>query len=339
MTELVPLIIRSEEDAWAALEAALRGDVLADVRELRFEGWPSLDLNVKGRDWHSTVPTRVMPALLDVQKDLHRAYASIRYDEPNLRRLRSEERDALEVVVKVKEGSSAFNADLWEQLTELGKAAVTRMNGTEATIAVIGVALIIAAPVMWKAWLSSRVEEKQIAADLERDQAELAARVQLSQHEQARMEIMARAMQAQPVVQAAQEDAQATANTLLKATRAGDTLSRGGVQIAAHEAHVLAQPERERAKDIELHGVFRILGNRTDQGAGFRITVQREGDVDSFQADVPMELAHDQKQIIQQAEWNKGQVLLWIEAERLRGSILRAEVTKAAEVVAHPAVV
>lgn len=329
MTPAPPIIIRSEEEAWAALEAALDGR-LQDVQHVQFDGWPQFKLDVRGHDWHSTVPTRIMPALLDVQRDLHRAYTSLRYDEANLRRLRNEERDTLEVVVKVEKGSSAFSADLWDQLTELAKVAIGRMNGTEATITVLGVALAIAAPVMWKAWLHSRVKEKQIAANLERERADLASRVEMSKLEQDRLALMARVLAAHPVVQAVQEDANATANQLLKASRPGDVLERGGVQLAAHEAQALVQPERERAKELELQGVFRILGNRTDQGDGFRITVQRDGDDESFNAHVPMALAHDQKALIQRAEWSKGRVSLWIAAERLRETIVRAEVTKAA---------
>lgn len=328
MSAAAPLIIRSEAEAWAALEAALNEGAFGDVRELRFEGWPTFTLDMKGRDWDSTVPTRIMPALLDVQRDLHRAYTRLRYDDPSLRRLRNEEREALEVVVKVEKGSSAFSADLWDQLTELGKAAIARMDGTQATISVLFVALMISANVGWKAWLNARVKEKQIDADNDREKADLAARVELSKLETERMEVMAKAIAASHVARETQEDVQATASQLLKATRAGDKLDRGGVVIQAHEAHELAQTERERAQEAELRGVFRILGNRTDVDSGFRITVQ-DDDGDVFRVDVPMALAHEQKQLIQQAEWGKGRVTLWIEAERLRGSIVRAEVTRA----------
>lgn len=322
------LVIRSEEEAWAALDSALNdADALRNT-QLSFEGWPSFKLDMSGRDWHSTVPTRIMPALLEVQRDLHRAYVSLRYNEPNLSRLRAEERDALEVVVKVDEGSSAFDAELWDQLTVLAQAALTRMNGTETVIAVIGVGLLITSPVMWKAWLSARVKEKEINAELETNKAELVARVELSAQETARLELMARAAQVQPTVHAAQEDAQATANQLLKTTRPGDTLERAGVPISTATAHALAQPERERAKEVQIQGVFSILGNRTDKGDGFRITVRGE-DGRVFNTDVPLGLPYDQQQVIQRAEWSKGRVNLWVEADELRGAIQRAVVVRA----------
>lgn len=324
MTEVdkVPeLIIRNEEEAWQALEKAISGDVFPNGMRLRFEGWPSFELNIKGKDWHSTVPTRVMPALLDVQRDLNRAYASIQYDEPNLRRLREEERDDLEIVVEVKKGSSDYNADLWEQFTRLAEAAVTRMNGTEAVIAVIGVALTIMAPVMFKAWLNARSKEKDASI-----------RVELSREETERMRIITAAMQRQPIIAVAREDAEATSNKLLKANKPGDTMEIAGVSVTSEEARELVQPERERAQTVEIDGVFSILGNRTDKGDGFRVTLRRDSDQLTFNADVPIELDHAQQQIIQNAEWSKSKVRLSVEAEMLRESITRAVVVQAATI-------
>lgn len=317
--EFPELVIRSEQDAWEALEHAISGGRFpADLR-IRFDGWPTFELNIKGKDWHSTVPTRVMPALLDVQRDLHRAFANIQYNEPNLRRLREEERDDLEIVVKVNEGSSEYNADLWEQFTRLAEAAVTRMNGTEAVIAVIGVALTIMAPVMFKVWLNARGKEKDSSV-----------RVELSKEETERVRIITAAMKQQPIIAVARDDAEATSNKLLKATKPGDEVGIAGVQISAEQAQQIVQPERARSEELQLDGLFSILGNRTDKGKGFRITVRRDTDQLTLNADVPIELAYDQQQIIQNAEWSKMKVRLWIEAEILRDSITRAVITKAA---------
>ena len=316
------LVIRSEEDAWQVLEKAVNGEEFPDNLLLRFDGWPSFKLDVSGRDWHSTVPTRVMPSLLEVQKDINRAYAHIRYDDFNLRRLKEEERDDLEVVVKVKEGSSVFDADLWNQFSRMAEAAVVRMSGDQIVISVLGVALTIMAPVMFKAWLASREKDR-----------EEETRVQLSKEETQRLQVMAEAMRQHPPLEVVRDDAVATTNKLLKVARPGDNIEMKGVQIPAEEAQELAQPERERAKEIELEGDFRVLGNRTDKGAGFRVTVQRIADGLTVSADVLAELAWDQKEAIQQAEWSKTAVHLEIRAEMLRETFSRAVVlsAKAAE--------
>jgi hypothetical protein len=93
------LVIKSEDDAWKALKHATSGPGYPKNLNVVFDGWPVFKLDFKGKDWDSTVPTRVMAPLLDVQRDINRAYASVRYNDFNLRRLTNEERDELELVV------------------------------------------------------------------------------------------------------------------------------------------------------------------------------------------------------------------------------------------------
>jgi hypothetical protein len=102
------------------------------------------------------------------------------------------------------------------------------------------------------------------------------------------------------------------------------------------EVSVLVQPERERAEDIFIDGVFSVLGNRTDKSDGFRITVRRLSDQLTLNADVPLDLPHEQRQIIQKAEWTKGRVRLSITASLLRETISQAIVGSAEEVVDTP---
>lgn len=312
-----PRIIRSEEDAWQALKEALSSDDGSSAPEIVFEGWPKWAMDAKGRDWHSTVPTRIMPPLLEVQKDINRAFAQAQYGEFNLRRLREEERELLELVVRVDEGSSLFSADISAQLNRIANAVFGRMNGAQATIAVLGIALAIAAPVTYKAWLHERQVEKQ-----------LTNRVELSKQETERLRVFAQAMEREPTVGASRDDAIETANKMLKATRPGDTMAMRGVAVDAEQAREIVQPEQERATEIELHGRFRIIGNRTDKGSGFRITV-RSDDGTEFRADVPEELAYDAKQAIKDAEWGKHPVTLVIDAERLHDKIQGATVVSA----------
>jgi hypothetical protein len=328
------LVIRSEADAWAVLEAAVSGETSLDAAHLRFEGWPVWSLDAKGHDWQSTVPTRIMPPLLDVQKDINRAFAGIRYGDANLRRLRDDERDELEVVVKVEKGSSLFTADLSDQLIKIAEAAIGRMNGVEALIAVLSIGLMITSPVMYKAWLNHRIKEKELQSRAELDSKNIEARIQQSQEETRRMEIMRDAMTRQPALRSVEADVQITANRFLKATRPGDRFETKGVPVTAEEAHEIAQPEREHSRVLDIQGDFAIIGNRTDKGDGFRITVRRQSDQLQFVADVMGDLPPNDKQAIQDAEWTKSLVTLSIEAEMLREKISRASVISAKPVKA-----
>jgi len=317
------LFIRNEDDAWRVLQHALKHE--ADFPEdfdIVFDGWPSYDLNIKGKDWHSTVPTRVMGPLLEVQKDLHRAYTSICYRSSNLKKLTDEDRDKLELVVEVKEGSSDYEAELWNQLGEIAKAAVGKMTGTEIIITVVSLGLIITGGSIAKHWISTRLKEKESDSQID-----------LSKQETERVRVITEAMSRQPVIAEIRENSFITQSKILKVMKPGDSITTSGVTLSSEEAREVAQTERAVSEDVDIRGVFRVTANDATRGSGFRIKVERVSDGLKLTADVPMELDADQKALIQKAEWSKGMVFvsLHITGSQLRGNINDAVVYSASE--------
>jgi len=307
--------IRSSDDAWALLRHALEGGELPERLELVFDGWPQFDLKVKGKDWYGTVPTRVMAPLLDVQRDLHRVYANICYGSPNLRKLRDEDRDLLELVVKVDEGSSEYKAPLWQQLNELAKKAIEKMDSRDVAITVLGIAVVVGGVEINKAWVAQRQEATQA------DQT-----VQMSREETERLKIFADAVKEKPVLAEARADFESTQNRLLKTVKPGDTVRAKGIELRGDQVMEITHEERAHAEDTHITGTFRVLANDASKGAGFRIRVARISDGLTFSADVPLELDADQKRLIQRAEWSKGAVMVKLDvtASTLRGKIANA---------------
>lgn len=316
------LVITSEDEAWAVLKRATSGEGFPDDVEIEFKNWPVFKMDIKGRDWNSSVPTRVMAPLIEVQKDINRAFASVKYNEFNLRRLKDEERDELEIVVKVQKGSSIFDAELWKQFSHIAEAAIGRMDGNQIVISVLGIALAITAPVMYKAWLNSRLKEKEIEASVE-----------LSKQDIEKWRIFKEAIEVRPQLQIVKDDTQATHNRLLKAIKPGDSVSMKGIDLRSDEVAGIIQPERDHAEDVHLDGIFIILGNRTDKSDGFRITIMRVTDRLTFNAEVPLELPYEQQQIIQKAEWSKSKIQLSVSASSLHNTIIQATVSSAKEFV------
>jgi hypothetical protein len=317
----ITLYIRSEDEAWLVLKHAIEhGSDFPENFDIVFDGWPSFDLNIKGKDWHSTVPTRVMVPLLEVQKDLHRAYTSICYGSGSLNRLTVEDREKLELVIEVKEGSSEYDADLWKQLGAIAEAAVGKMTGTEIIITVVSLGLIITGGAVAKHWISTRLKEKESDNQIE-----------LSKQESERVRVITEAMSRQPVIAEIKENSIITQSKLLKVMKPGDRITTAGVTLSSEEAREIAQTERAVSEDIDIRGVFRVLANDASKGAGFRIKVQRVSDGLLLSADVPIELDIDQRNLIQKAEWSKGTELvsLYITGSMLRGNINNAAVYSA----------
>lgn len=316
----IVLKITSADQAWALFKFATEAKQLPENIQIIFEGWPTFEMKVKGKDWDSTVPTRVMGPLLEIQKDLNRAYTQICYGTDNLRKLKEDERDLLEIVVRVEKGSSDFQANLANQLTELGKAAVGKMSGKEIVTAVLGIALVYGGVEINKAWVAQR----QAAVQSEQT-------VKLSAQETERLKIFAQAVSAAPVLAEVKADREDSQNRVLKSLHPTDSIALPGVQLKGAEAAEITHQDRARATDVDISGTFRVLANDASKSSGFRIKVERISDRRLISADVPLELPDDQKALIQKAEWSKGTILvnLKISASELRDKISNATVYSA----------
>src|SRR3546814_10268998 len=101
--EIAKLNVQNEDEAWALLERTIKeaGDQNVQVN---FDTWPEFKLTLKGEDFRGTVPTRVMPPILELQKNIYRAYCQAKYNTDDIRCLKNEERAQLELIVEVHPG-------------------------------------------------------------------------------------------------------------------------------------------------------------------------------------------------------------------------------------------
>jgi len=311
------IVIQSAEDAWQLLQDIDAGREFSPSLELRFEGWPIFEMRLQGKDWDSTVPTRVMDPLLDVQRDIYRTLMLIRHGKANLRHLTREDKDSLELIVRVGQGSSNYKALLDAVFNKLVKEAIEKMEPKHLVQTVIGVALIFGAREINKEWVSTRQEA--IRAE---------QTVELSRQESERLKIFAQAARQAPIVMETQKDHEASKSRLLKVAKPNDTIFLPGVQLQGYEAAELVQTERSRSEDIDIHGIFRVLSNDVSDGASFQIKVARLSDGLTFVAKVPPDLEAAKKSLIQEAEWSLGKqvIELHVSASILHDSIHDAQV-------------
>lgn len=121
--ELPNIIIKSEEDAYEVLSNALAGTI-QPFGTVIFDGWPTLNLNVKGRKFHQSLTPTVMRGLLEFQKGIYQSFAAAKYNYPSKRLSESEKKD-LEIRVDVHEGSS----DLDINFNEIALKLVEQLGG------------------------------------------------------------------------------------------------------------------------------------------------------------------------------------------------------------------
>lgn len=142
LSEVKEITITSEEQAIALLESALRGEISEDETVvIKFDGWPTFNLEVEGERYHSTVTTPLIKGLLEYQQALNRLFADTVYAR-GARALTEEDRANLELTFRVDEGCSDIEATLQETMNRLGEKMIEKMTGGQLVITVLGLALV-----------------------------------------------------------------------------------------------------------------------------------------------------------------------------------------------------
>lgn len=258
------LIISNDTVAWEYIKSALEGHYDDEVVELKFEDWPNFSINVTGQRYNSTVTTSMMRSLVELQVHLHRVYAEIIYGK-SARSLTLDERNALEIVYKVKEGSSDVSGSFGGFFTELGKGAMDKMTGAQVVMVVAGVAALIAGTSMYG---------QHLAADAASKRAD-------HQHE-INMELL----KAQPRLQEIHNEQQATYLNILKSVLDADTVVLDRAEYNSEQLAELAKQEKvlinsERVDDQYLVTSLKL---RDD---GYRIDLVNNSTKAALSADLP----------------------------------------------------
>lgn len=313
------LELSSEDQAWTLLDSLVDGEEIDKGVILVFKNWPVLELHFEGRDFDSSIPARLMPAILDIQKEIFRTYAFIAYGEANVRRLTDIERANLELVVRVGDGSSDLRAKAEEIFNRLVQGAITKMEARHYMVLLISAGLMYSSNVMWKDWLNHQAEVKGKEM-----------RVELSEQETKRLELIAKATEGNGPARDFQDGLNESRNRMLRSMQDADKLQAGSFKIDGKTAKALSHAPHQHSRELRIDGTFRVLSVDASDIEGFRIKVRREEDGLEFYALIPdAHLSMAQEAIIQEAEWQKRPVALAINARELRGQITTATVMKA----------
>lgn len=102
---------------------------------------PAIRIHLKGEKFNSSITTGLMKAILHLQDSVYRNYSLYAYG--CMTRLSAEEREALEMCVKIEQGSSIVDIIINPIVNEVGKRVKKMTNkqfvATAATIAILGI--------------------------------------------------------------------------------------------------------------------------------------------------------------------------------------------------------
>jgi hypothetical protein len=206
------------------------------------------------------------------------------------------------------------------------------MDGTELVITVLGLALIIAGVVSFRAWLNQKTEQRKIESDdedtklwLENYQAQL-------EHDTRRFDALVAAMHRQPVLGEVDAAVDVARTKIVKAVgeeHGGKVL---GVHLAPEFASEITTQKRQQSTEIRLVGVYRVAKVDTTVPDGFRVTLTDEKTGDEISASlIDALISAEHRDIIQKAEWKKQPIFVEMHARRLRHRIVDAVIVSVHE--------
>ena len=308
------IVIKTEGEAFAALQRAL-DDKVPIGTIVEFEGWPVFKLRISGEDFHGSIPTRIMPSILELQKEIHRVYCRSKYNTENTRVLRQDEKEMLELVVEIKTGSTEFVTELSDALNEIIKNS--NMNGEQALILLVSISAMLVGGLAWKNWLAHK--EREHGQDVS---------VQLSQEETKRLEIVSQAKAREPSIEQNHQAIETFRSNLSKKLKPEDSISVDQQEIVTGErASEIVNAPRELAQEVRIDDEFIINEVKFPKvyGGKYRFSVTRTADRKQLMVDAHTDvLSAEQISVLKDGGFGVKSVLMEINARSLRGHISAA---------------
>lgn len=290
--------------------------------QLRFDGWPILAANVKGEQFNSSMPTSVMQGFLALQKELNRSYTVVKFGEQRSPNLSREERDALELSVKVDKGSSDFVTINTPSIFDAIANTLTNMDSAHAATVLIVAALSYFGSGAVRSWLNARKDIRLKEIEKDEDSAAHSTAIAISQEETARMQIVrdivAQSAQLQNVVSSANR----AHEELLKSVRSADSVTLQGAELPGDFVREITATERRDFHLKTYNKSCRILKVDTSNEAKYKVTIRlldTDQEITCPLEDETMDARYKEKMLA--ALSNRAKVTLNIEARAHDGML------------------
>lgn len=316
-------IINTEDDAWHYLQLAIENKLPEGVLTLSFEEWPTVNIKLEGKQFDSSLTIKNMEGFIDLQKNIYHSYALARYGDDK-KKLTAEEKDSLSVLVKVSSGSSGFQATLSEALKSFAIEMGKNMDPQSVIITVLGAGLLWAGTVCFKSWLAYLFKKKE--AQLK--EKDIESRQIVGDQEIKRMEIMAKAIKSQPILQPIKFISENTYQSLLKSCTEADNVHFAEEVLDSDTVEELVRNSRSKSTEVRLDGTYKIRKVDSSNVECFKVFVLNTETSQTFWAELQEKTVAigRNKNLLQQAEWDRQPVSLEINAKEVKGEIHDAKI-------------
>lgn len=328
MNNIAPTIftIASEDEAWDLIEKALSNKIPDGAVEINYKGWPVLSIRLTGKKFDATLTAKTMEGIIELQRNINRNYAFLKYGRSTTHILTDEEKERLAFTVKVEKGSSIANINLGEILTKGLEKAVGNMTPQDIIITLLGVALIYQSAAIWKHFITKRSEEKISAKDAD-------TKIIMSQEETRRMEVFSQALNRRNELEVINSDVDETRNLILRKSRHAEEVEIAGVRLTQEEVINLVRSARTTAREFRLDGYFgvEIIDNTPIDYYKVNL-IGEDGLRFSAKLDNRFSSSKKERETLDHVILDKKRVYLTINAREIRGEIREAIIITVGEI-------
>ena len=287
------------------------------IDDIIFDGWPNLNITIKGKKFNGGLPIRLMNTLVAYQKIIDRAYA--RSLGRKRARLNQSERDDVELIAHFSAGSTSVDTKLFEALSKAVVEAVKNMSSAHLVITILGAAAIVGTTVVWTAGIHAGVEEAKLNQEMEERRIE----------SDERLATIAHLVGVISEVGTDLKDMTEARDSMFQSMNDQDQLYFGGEYITdGQTANYIYNKTRPKVMKHKLDGKFLILAVETGKlKNGFRIRLRDIESGEVFTALIAEGTLSDEEiAMLQNAEWKKSSVKMRIDIVAVGSRIRRAKI-------------
>lgn len=234
--------ITNDEDALKLLEKALYRNI--DNISIEATDWPKLSIKYHGGDFDGTVTAAVARTIIELQNTVNSIYCLCVYGDTSTRKLKNEEREALQIRVQVKEGCTEL--DLVE-ISKLLLEQIGKMSDPYQASVYIFFILACFCAVGFVYWLQKKDKENERGHQLE-----------MKKETTEQLKVFSDFASKFPQCKTALSMSDQLNDNIIRTAGEASSVEANGIVIGKDQIKSLQQKKRNTSRTARLEGDFKV---------------------------------------------------------------------------------
>jgi hypothetical protein len=274
--------------------------------------------------------------MVEFQNDLHRSIALLTKNDARITRLSDTEKSQTELIFRVKEGSSDFDAEAGDQLTIIQKV-LEKMSGREVLLAALALMILYFGYHGVNSYFEHKVEEKKIEAEAKGREYDLQEKKDLYEFLKESREVSAtqnellrQAYRASPLAATIGEHSRHGYDEIIRNSGDADAITIQGAGISSSVISEIRRSNRSTSEEITFKDLFRVVGVESEDPESYLVNLEAEDRSYTIatELDDPLVQSRYQK-AIQRSEWTNALIMVHLVARKVGTEIKDAKIVRA----------